>query len=172
MNYAYLFAGLAAGSILPWIIMFLILRVRNTDKADSNRPNELLEERNAIGECEARALAGINASLSLISQHDPADRRERIASMALQGYLAGRTHDSASMPGGDNHHRYVAESCLKYTDALIAELDGEINAKSDALNALDVMRTVATPPHHPNALNAIREIAQREIDIASGKERA
>ena len=172
MNYAYLFAGLAAGSVLPWIIMFLILRAKDTNKADSNRPNDLLEARNAIGECEARALTGINASLSLISQHDPADRRERIASMALQGYLAGRTHDSTHPALADQHHQDIATRCLKYADALIVELDGEINAKSDALNALDVIHTIATPPHHPNALNAIREIAQREIDIASGKEKA
>lgn len=173
MNYAYLFAGLAAGSIIPWVIMFVILRAKDTASEEAtkraNIPNLLLEERNEIGEREARALTGINATLALA---DMPTRRERIATVALNGYLAGRTHDTASMPSSDDHHRYVAESCLKYADALIVELDGKITHENSALDALHVIRTVATKPHHPNALEAIRQIAEREITGVPRKEEA
>lgn len=177
MNYAYLFAGLAGGSILPWVTMFLILRAKDkatkTSEEAHDIPNRLLSERNQIGEREARALTGINASLSLISQHEPADRRERIAAMALQGYLAGRTHDSTPHQAlAGSHHEAIAKSCLQYADALICQLSEGETHLTGALNALDVIRTVATEPHHPNALNAIREIANREIGIATGKEKA
>ena len=175
MNYAYLFAGIALGSLGPWILMLAILRNKDAQQSSGHitrlqSANELLTERNEIGEREARALSGINASLALMTQESAmtvleakADRRERIATRALQGYLAGRIHDNPDKGMPTGHHQYVAESCLRYTDALIAQLDGETNSENEALNALHVIRTVATEPHHPNALETIRQIAEREI---------
>lgn len=43
-----------------------------------------------------------------------------------------------------------------------------IEAAPDMLEALDVIRIVATKPHHPNALKAIREISENEIAKAKG----
>jgi len=38
-----------------------------------------------------------------------------------------------------------------------------VNAHQETLDALEVIRTVATEPHHPNALNAILAIAERVL---------
>jgi hypothetical protein len=38
------------------------------------------------------------------------------------------------------------------------------------LNDLEVIRIVATTPHHPDALSAIRKIAAKAIAKATGKE--
>lgn len=124
MNYAYLFAGLAAGLFISWTILLIIIFLKKTvTKEDIDRaaiPNELLSERNQIGEREARALTGINASLALIAENGLTGRRPLIA--------------------------------------------------SDALSDMEVIRTIATKPHHPNALEAIKAIAQKRINIATGKE--
>ena len=45
-----------------------------------------------------------------------------------------------------------------------------IAAAPDMLDALEVIRIVATRPHHPNALSAIRKIAANAIAKATGKE--
>lgn len=53
MNYTYLFAGIAIGSIAPWIVMICILRQKNHQTAEqlerANKPTKLLAERNSIG---------------------------------------------------------------------------------------------------------------------------
>lgn len=53
VNYTYLFAGIAVGSIFPWIVMICILRQKNHQTAEqlerANAPTKLLAERNAIG---------------------------------------------------------------------------------------------------------------------------
>lgn len=124
MNYAYLFGGIALGSLGPWILMLCILRKKDNQSQEAvdraNRPTELLAARNMIGEREARALTGINASLALM---DNPTRRERIATEAMNGYLAGRSVNAADR--SDGHHRNIAKACLRYSDALIVELDGE-----------------------------------------------
>jgi hypothetical protein len=45
-----------------------------------------------------------------------------------------------------------------------------IAAAPDMLNDLEVIRIIATSPHHPNALSAIRKIAANAIAKATGKE--
>lgn len=57
---------------------------------------------------------------------------------------------------------------------------GVINAGSDEpkkpdtlqmlKTELSVIRTVAAPPHHPNALQAIRDIASKALTIVEGRE--
>ena len=42
----------------------------------------------------------------------------------------------------------------------------------DLLDALTVIATIATPPHHPNALNAIAGMARAAVAKATGKEDA
>ncbi len=83
MNYTYLFAGIAIGSIVPWILLLAFVGKKNKQTEEAmeraNRPNELLSERNQIGEREAMALTGINASLALIA--DNISSRKEMGSM-------------------------------------------------------------------------------------------
>lgn len=45
------------------------------------------------------------------------------------------------------------------------------DAAPDMLEALEVIRTVATEPHHENALTAIRDLAKNAIAAATGEAR-
>lgn len=49
-------------------------------------------------------------------------KREEIAKVALNGYLAGRNNSERQMPPGDTHHADVAKACVRYADALLAAL--------------------------------------------------
>lgn len=83
---------------------------------------------------------------------------------------------------GGNGTRHVAE--VAYTGPhhtppeeypKSCRLQDEANARliaaaPDMLEALEVIRTIATCPHHPNAINSIRTIARNEIAKATGKE--
>lgn len=178
MNYALLcacvFGGLFGGVILTWSILCYALRSKDKANAESiaraNRPNELLSERNQIGEREARALSGINATLAMI-QEDAFTRRERIAVEAMAAIIAKSPFRSAEDEASDSDA--IGRTCrgaTAYADMMIAELDDEASRSVGLLSDLEVIRTVATEPHHPNALKAIREIAERGINIAKGKE--
>lgn len=112
---ADLWMGLALGFLFPWIL-FVFFSNKPQQKRNLEDANELLRERNRIG----AEMLDVQWNIAL---HTPS-RREQIARLALQGYLAGRMHDDRCMPA-EGHHKYIAESCLRYADALIAALDGK-----------------------------------------------
>jgi hypothetical protein len=113
---ADLWMGLAIGLAAPWLL-FLFFSGKPQQKRNLEDANELLRERNRIG------AEMLDVQWELWRKTPP--RREQIARLALQGYLAGRMHDDREMKPGAAHHKYIAESCLRYTDALITALDGK-----------------------------------------------
>lgn len=74
MNYAYLFAGLAVGSIFPWVVMILILGKKNEQTAEqlerANQPTKLLAERNAIGIRQCVAIEQLVETMQLQAPDD------------------------------------------------------------------------------------------------------
>ncbi len=68
-------------------------------------------------------------------------------------YLSSGTFLPSGTPEGNA--RFIARACSSHYELL-----------SD----LEVIRIIATTPHHPDALTAIREIADKRIWAATGKE--
>ena len=62
------------------------------------------------------------------------------------------------------YYLLLTSSGLTEADALL------IAAAPDMLNDLELIRIIATSPHHPNALRAIRKIAAKAIAKTTGKE--
>jgi len=112
---ADLWAGIAIGLLAPWILMLAILRSRDKatkeqlEKAD--RPNVLLEERNAIGHEQLAALWRIAGMVAPRDTHKA--RRERIVVQMVAASFADP--------------KYSEENAIRHgiscADALIAELD-------------------------------------------------
>lgn len=125
---AQLLLGVAIGMIVAFFalsVLVMIARSRpKSERQNLDDANGLLRDRNTIGEIHGIHFNHISDGIRNLN----IPRRERIAVQALQGYLAGRTHDSLSMPLGDGHHAKVANGCLIYADALIAALDGKEGA--------------------------------------------
>lgn len=125
---AELYLGVAIGMICAFLaVTALVWMARSRPAAERQNlddANGLLRDRNTIGEIHGVHFKHISDGIRNLN----IPRRERIAVQALQGYLAGRMNDPASMKECGNHHSYVATGCLKYTDALIAALDGKEQA--------------------------------------------
>lgn len=77
MNYAYLFAGMAIGFIVPWIIMLAMIRNKELQTSGQvsrlESANELLSERNEIGRRQCVALEEIVEALHLNSPSEGSD---------------------------------------------------------------------------------------------------
>lgn len=128
---AELLMGICIGGISVLVVILLCIMFANRNYAEkeaasTRRASNLLEIRNGIGDRQVEVLGNIECELFRANKFQ-VPRRERIATIALQGYLAGRTHDK-DMPLGTGHHDYIAKGCLCYADALMDALDGKGDA--------------------------------------------
>jgi len=115
---AAIWMGIAAGLLLPWVVILLLHLSR--PKANPNKPTaeDLLKERNLIGMEQSETLIDIAKSLD---ERVGVSLRDEFAKSALEGYLTGWENPDRVFHDGHQHHINVAKACYRYADAMMAE---------------------------------------------------
>jgi hypothetical protein len=115
---AEIWIGVAAGLIIPWIVLLIPNLKRKEVAAFHDKANALLKERNLIGMEQTETLITIAKCLD---QKAGVSLRDEFAKSALEGYLTGWENPERVFNDGHQHHTNVAKACYRYADAMMAE---------------------------------------------------